>query len=57
MKGFGGVVSFVVQGDFKEVARFVDNFELGCLASSLGGGETLVTQPVTTSHYALSPEE
>lgn len=57
MKGYGGVVSFVVKGGFKEAATFVDNFELGRIAPSLGGVETLVTQPVTTSHYALSPEE
>ena len=24
---------------------------------SLGGSETLITQPATTTHYALSPEE
>ena len=57
MKGYGGVVSFTVKGGFKEAATFIDNFELGCIAPSLGGVETLVTQPVTTSHYALSPEE
>ena len=57
MKGYGGVVSFTVKGGFKEAATFVDNFELGCIAPSLGGVETLVTHPITTSHYALSPEE
>jgi len=55
--GFGGVVSFEVKGGFKEAARLVDNFKLGFIAPSLGGVETLITQPVTTSHYYVPKEE
>lgn len=55
--GFGGVVSFEVEGGFGEAARFVDNFKLGFIAPSLGGVETLVTQPVTTSHYYMPKRE
>ena len=55
--GFGGVVSFEVEGGFKEAAKFADNFKLGFIAPSLGGVETLITQPVTTSHYYMPRKE
>ncbi|MEM2962017.1 MAG: PLP-dependent aspartate aminotransferase family protein [Candidatus Bathyarchaeia archaeon] len=55
--GFGGVVSFEVKGGFREAAKLVDNFKLGFIAPSLGGVETLITQPVTTSHYYMPREE
>ncbi|MEM3055474.1 MAG: aminotransferase class I/II-fold pyridoxal phosphate-dependent enzyme [Candidatus Bathyarchaeia archaeon] len=57
MKGFGGVVSFEVDGDFEKTMKFVENLKLCYLAASLGGVETLVTQPVTSSHYFISTEE
>lgn len=57
MKGFGGVVSFEVDGDFETTMRFVDNLKLCFLAASLGGAETLATQPVTCSHYFVSAED
>jgi cystathionine beta-lyase/cystathionine gamma-synthase len=57
MKGFGGVVSFEINGDFETTARFAENLKLCALASSLGGTETLVTQPVTASHYFVSQED
>ena len=57
MKGFGGVVSFEIDGDFETTAKFAENLKLCALASSLGGTETLVTQPVTASHYFVSEED
>jgi len=57
MKGFGGVVSFEIDGDFEETMKFVDNLKLCYLAASLGGAETLATQPVTCSHYFVSAED
>jgi cystathionine beta-lyase/cystathionine gamma-synthase len=57
MTGFGGVVSFEIDGDFETTAKFAENLELCALASSLGGTETLVTQPVTASHYFVSEED
>ncbi|MFX1363166.1 MAG: trans-sulfuration enzyme family protein [Promethearchaeota archaeon] len=56
MKGFGGVVSFEIDGDFEKTMRFVESLELCILAPSLGGAETLVTQPVTSSHYFVDEE-
>jgi len=57
MKGFGGVVSFEIDGDFEKTMKFVDNLKLCFLAASLGGAETLATQPVTCSHYYVSAED
>ncbi len=57
MKGFGGVVSFEIDGDFEKTMKFVDNLKLCFLAASLGGAETLATQPVTCSHYFVSAED
>lgn len=57
MRGFGGMLSFVVKGDEKQARQLVDKLKLIKLAPSLGGAETLVTQPVTTSHHGLSAAE
>jgi len=57
MKGFGGVLSFELKGDLIRTIRFVDNLKLALIAPSLGGAETLVSQPSTASHYFMNPEE
>jgi methionine-gamma-lyase len=57
MRGFGGVVSFEIKGDFEKTVQFVENLKFCLLAASLGGTETLVTQPSTSSHYFISQEQ
>jgi len=57
MRGFGGMLSFVLRGDAQAAARVVDRLELFSIAPSLGGVESLVTQPITTTHHGLDPEE
>lgn len=57
MKGFGGVLSFELKGDLNRTIRFVDSLKLALIAPSLGGTETLVSQPATASHYFMKPEE
>ncbi|MEK7475231.1 MAG: PLP-dependent aspartate aminotransferase family protein [Candidatus Coatesbacteria bacterium] len=57
MSGFGGMLSFVVNGDMKAAVAVVDRLKLFSIAPSLGGVESLVTQPVTTTHHGLTPEE
>ena len=57
MSGFGGVLAFEVDGDRAATVRVVEALELAYLAPSLGGVETLVSQPSMTSHYFLAPEE
>ncbi len=57
MKGFGGVLSFELKGDINRTIRFVDNLKLALLGASLGGTETLVSQPSKVSHYFMDPAE
>ena len=57
MSGFGGMLSFVFAGDAEATAAVVDRLQLFSIAASLGGVESLVTQPITTTHYAMLPEE
>ena len=57
MKGFGGVVSFSVRGDLKTTSRFIDALQIPLISPSLGGVESLVTQPALMSFYDLSTEE
>ena len=57
MSGFGGMISFVVDGNAQDAAAVVDRLTLFSIAPSLGGVESLVTQPITTTHYNLSAEE
>jgi cystathionine gamma-synthase len=57
MRGFGGVVSFVVRGDLDAAARVVDACRIPHLAVSLGGVESLIEQPAIMSFYELTTEE
>lgn len=57
MRGFGGVLSFVHSGGEEGGRRFSEALTEVSIAASLGGTETLVTLPSTTTHYHLSPAE
>lgn len=57
MRGFGGMVSFVLDGDAATTAAVVDRLRLFTIAPSLGGAESLVTQPITTTHHGVAPED
>lgn len=53
----GSNLSFEVPGGVEGGRRFVDAVRLCRLAPSLGGPETLVTHPASTTAAALMPEE
>lgn len=55
--GFSGMLSFELKGGVAAAERFMHNTTLPIVAPSLGGVETLITRPATTSHSGLSPEE
>jgi cystathionine gamma-synthase len=57
MSGFGGVVSFELDGDLEATARFVDALQIPYIGPSLGGVESLVNQVALASYYDLSSEE
>jgi cystathionine beta-lyase/cystathionine gamma-synthase len=52
--GFGGVLSFELEGGVPAAERFMRHTSLPILAPSLGGVETLITRPATTSHSGMS---
>ncbi len=57
MDHFGGLVSFDLAGGTEAGSTFVESTRLCQLAPSLGGPETLVTHPASTTHVSLSPDE
>ena len=56
MLGYGGILSFEIDGDIDDAARFFAGLETMTLAVSLGGVETLVEHPATMTHEPLGPE-
>lgn len=57
LAGGGGVLSFELKGGLAAAERLIERLTLASHAPSLGGVETLITRPTTTSHAGLSPEE
>jgi cystathionine gamma-synthase len=57
MRGFGGMLTLEIAGDGAVASRVADRLRLFALAPSLGGAESLVTQPCTTTHHGLTPQE
>ncbi len=55
--GFSGMLSFDLKGGATAARRLMQEVRLPVLAPSLGGVETLMTLPATTSHLGLKPEE
>lgn len=55
MRGFGGVVSFEIDGSLEETSAFIDALRIPYIAPSLGGVESLVEQPALMSYYELAP--
>jgi cystathionine beta-lyase/cystathionine gamma-synthase len=56
-EGFGGMLSFELHGGTEMAERFLARTTLPAIAPSLGGVETLLTRPATTSHAGLSPAD
>ena len=57
MQGFGGVVTIEVKGGWTRAQAVADRLQLFLLATSLGGVESLVSHPVATSHFTVTPEQ
>jgi cystathionine gamma-synthase/cystathionine gamma-lyase/cystathionine beta-lyase len=55
--GCGGLLSFRPKGGVPAADRFLSKAKLAASAPSLGGPETLLTRPATTSHAAQSAAE
>ncbi len=58
MRGFGGVLSFMLSDDsFDAVRDFLPRLRFAHAAANLGAVETVVGPPATTSHVECTPEE
>jgi cystathionine beta-lyase len=57
MKGFGGMLSFELDGQRIGTHQFLKRLKLIKPALSLGGVETIICAPVATSHEKMSDEE
>ena len=56
-RGFGGMMSIELEGGGEAATRFVSALRLVKPAPSLGGVDTLVSEPRHTSHVAMSSAE
>lgn len=57
MSLFGGLLTFDLKGGLEAGRSFVEGVTVAQLAPSLGGPETLVTHPASTTHVNLTPTE
>ncbi|MFU8878118.1 MAG: cystathionine gamma-synthase [Wenzhouxiangellaceae bacterium] len=57
MSGFGGMVSFDLEGDLAAARRFLENTRLFALAESLGGVESLVNHPAIMTHATVPKQQ
>ncbi len=56
MTGFGGMVSFELNGTVEEVVSLVSSRRFFTLGESLGGVKALVCHPATMTHASIPPE-
>ena len=56
MTGFGGMVSFELNGSIEEVVAFSSSRRYFTLGESLGGVKALLCHPATMTHASIPPE-
>ncbi|MFW5943406.1 MAG: cystathionine gamma-synthase family protein [Chloroflexota bacterium] len=57
MRGYGGVLSFMLRGGFPSVRRLLPRLKYAHAAANLGAVETVVGPPRTSSHVESTPAE
>ncbi len=58
MRGFGGMISFVLKGDnLDDAMKVLSSTKLFSLAESLGGVESLIGHPASMTHGSIPREE
>ncbi len=55
--GFSGMMSVELKGGVEAANKLIKHLRLPIHAPSLGGVESLITRPATTSHRGMTPEE
>ncbi|RMD99696.1 MAG: cystathionine gamma-synthase [Deltaproteobacteria bacterium] len=56
MRGFGGIITFVVRGGLDRAKRVLERTRIFSLAESLGGVESLIEHPALMTHASLPQE-
>jgi cystathionine gamma-lyase len=56
MRGFGGMLSFVVKGGLPAARTFLRAVRIFACAESLGGVESLIEHPAIMTHASVPPE-
>jgi len=57
VSGFGGVVSFEVEGGKVDAWEVIDSTEFLSITANLGDAKTTITHPATTTHSRISQQE
>jgi cystathionine gamma-synthase len=57
MRGFGGTLSFFLDGGFEAVREFLPRLQYAHIAANLGPVETVAGPPRTTSHVEVTAEQ
>lgn len=57
MTGYGGTLSFLMEGKRNEINKFLTSLKIFSFAVSLGGTESLVENPAYMTHFHLSTKE
>lgn len=57
MKSGGGILTLELEGGFERVSAFMKNLKYVSLSSNLGDTRTIITNPYTTTHSKLAPQE
>src|SRR6056297_1251607 len=55
--GFGGVLSFEIDGSKEQTRQFVESLELTSHVANVGDARTLIIQPAASTHQQLSEKE
>jgi len=56
MKGFDGMLTFVIRGGLEAARAFLEAVRVFACAESLGGVESLIEHPAIMTHASVPPE-
>ncbi|MFL5366445.1 MAG: cystathionine gamma-synthase [Myxococcales bacterium] len=56
MRGFGGMLTFVIKGGLPAARTFLRSVQIFACAESLGGVESLIEHPAIMTHASVPPE-
>ncbi len=57
MKAGGAIITIELEGGFERVSSFMKHIKIASLSSNLGDSRTIITNPATTTHNKLTPED